>query len=237
MSNSLSRHSFRKASGSTVTRKLCQLTFLLLIVGVYGLALGQEAVPVPPQPRLGRSSGNIQIQLQTGADGRKSSLQITNGRSVLRVTDGAESIEIRDSDGRDIEIEHRRVVMGKPTVDKYKAADLETLRKDSPAGAKLYDTYAKQRAAIQVRAMGADRAIPLFGRPGMLLTRQVLVEQPDRRIEFEQKPDGSVHVKIIRSGSTEAELDRTFANFAELEAADSRLVNWYRQYVGTPSPE
>lgn len=172
-----------------------------------------------------------------GANGRNTSIQVTNGRRVMRVTDGADTIEIRDTDGRDIEIEHRRVVMGKPTVDKYKAADLETLRKNSPTGAKLYDTYSKEPAAIQIQVPGEDRAIPVFGRPGVPHARRILVEQPDRRLEFIEKPDGSVHVKILRFGSDEAELDRTFANFAELGAADSRLVNWYRQYVGTPSPE
>lgn len=237
MTNSRSRRSVRMVSGNRVSGKPCRLAFLLLLVAVFNLAEGQEAKPAPPQPLLERLPGNVQVHLQMGANGRKTSIQVANGRRVMRVTDGADTIEIRDTDGRDIEIEHRRVVMGKPTIDKYKAADLDTLRKNSPAGAKLYDTYSKEPAAIQVQVLGEDRAIPLFGRPAVPLTRRILVEQPDRRLEFVEKPDGSVHVKTVRSGSAEAEFDKTFANFAELEAADSRLVNWYRQYVGTPSPE
>lgn len=237
MANSSSCRSIGMLSGNRVSRTIWCVAFLSMLFGICGQSHGQEATPKLPLPLLKRMPGDVQVRLQMGANGRNTSIQVTNGRRVMKVTDGADTIEIRDTDGRDIEIEHRRVVMGKPTVDKYKATDLETLRKNSPAGAKLYDTYSKEPAAIQIQVLGEDRAIPLFGRPGTSLTRRILVEQPDQRIEFAVKPDGSVHVKIVRFGEDEALLDKTFANFAELGAADSRLVNWYRQYVGTPTPE
>lgn len=126
--------------------------------------------PVPPGP-----AGAIQIQVQGGviaAGNLTVRTTVNNGQRTVNVNDNGKEIEIRDQDGKDIEVTVTETVNGQEETSEYSAEDLDDLKQNHPEIAELYEKYTRQNA-IQFQVFAAQmqqvpnlprRAIPVpFG--------------------------------------------------------------------------
>ncbi|MEZ6058004.1 MAG: hypothetical protein R3C01_14995 [Planctomycetaceae bacterium] len=135
------------------------------------LVAGRKMVQMPIQVANGQIGGNVQIQVQMQA-------RNVNGQRQVDINENGKKIHIEDQNGKNIQIEVTENVNGKEVVTKYAAEDLETLKKNHPEGAKVYEKYGQGNAGVQIQLgnlpagfpVRGPRGIPIVpgGRPGVV---------------------------------------------------------------------
>ncbi len=174
---------------------------------------------------------------------------LNGGDRTIEVQSGDEKIEIRDKNGKEIELKHTRPVDGKAKTDEYKAADLDDLKKKHPEAAKLYEKYAQGNgiaggaaAQIQIQAIpGGFRAI----NGGVRLTptdlgpispgpRTIRAELDDRKIEITDEDGRKIRVKVTKAvDGKETSEEFSADDLKELKAEHPDAAKLYEKYTGS----
>jgi hypothetical protein len=152
--------------------------------------------------------------------GQNIQVQINNGQRHVQVQNGDEKVEIRDTNGKEIELKHTHTVDGKSKTDEYKAADLDDLRKKHPDAAKLYEKHTGGNNAnviiggggvggvqVQIRAVAGPFQGPIPG-GGLIPTppansspgpRTIRADQDGRKIEITDEDGRKIHIKLTKT--------------------------------------
>ena len=197
---------------------------------------------------FGGGAFNANVQINGGANQRVQ-IKMVNGDRTIEVQIGDEKIEIRDKNGKEIELKHTRPVDGKAKTDEYKAADLDDLKRKHPEAAKLYEKYAPGNgiaggaaAQIQIQAgPGGFRAI----NGGLRLTptdlgpispgpRTIRAELDDRKIEITDDDGRKIRVKITKTIDGKETTEAFSADdLKELKAEHPDVAKLYEKYTGS----
>lgn len=197
---------------------------------------------------FGGGAFNANVQINGGANQRVQ-IKMVNGDRTIEVQIGDEKIEIRDKNGKEIELKHTRPVDGKAKTDEYKAADLDDLKRKHPEAAKLYEKYAPGNgiaggaaAQIQIQAgPGGFRAI----NGGLRLTptdlgpispgpRTIRAELDDRKIEITDDDGRNIRVKITKIIDGKETTEAFSADdLKELKAEYPDVAKLYEKYTGS----
>jgi hypothetical protein len=134
-----------------------------------GIALNAALPAVRPAIRL--QIGAIQRAGLPAGNLRRTHVKTINGKREIEVQDGDKITNVKELDGDALEAEITEKVNGKETTRKIAAKNLDDLKKQDEAAAKIYEQHAR-------RAAGAARAGPI---PAQLGKQQL--EQIDKMIE------------------------------------------------------
>ena len=199
------------------------------------------------QFRGGVLNANVQIN---GIANQSVSIKVVNGDRTIEVKTGDEKIEIRDKNGKQIELKHTRPVDGKEKTDEYKGADLDDLKKKHPEAAKLYEKYAPGNGLVG----GAQAQIQIQAGPGIFrggqiqLTptdlgpispgpRTIRAQLEDRKVEITDDDGRKIRVKITKivDGKESAE-EFSADDLKELKAEHPDVTKLYEKYTGSKAP-
>ena len=195
---------------------------------------------------FGGGAFNANVQVNGGANQRVQ-IRIINGDRTIEVQTGDEKIEIRDKNGKEIELKHTRPVDGKAKTDEYKAADLDDLKQKHPDAAKLYEKYAPGNglaggvaAQIQIQAgpggfrAGQLRLTPTEFGPTLPGPRTIRAQLDDRKVEITDDDGRKIRVTITRTIDGK-ETTETFSadDLKELKAEQPDVAKLYEKYTGS----
>jgi len=197
---------------------------------------------------FGGGALNVNVQIINGGVNERIQTKIVNGVRTIEVQRGDEKIEIRDKNGKEIELKHTRPVDGKAKIDEYKAADLDDLKKKHPEAAKLYEKYAPGNgiaggaaAQIQIQAVpGGFRAIngglrltPTELGPALPGPRTIRAELDDRKIEITDDDGRKIRVKITKTIDGKETVEEFSSDELKgLKAEHPDAAKLYERYTG-----
>ncbi|MEK6260690.1 MAG: hypothetical protein AABP62_18985 [Planctomycetota bacterium] len=197
---------------------------------------------------FGGGAFNANLQINGGAN-QSVRIKVVNGDRTIEAQDGDEKVEIRDKNGKEIELKHTRPVDGKAKTDEYKAADLDDLKTKHPEAAKLYQKYAPGNgiaggAAVRIqiqagpgglRAGQVQPAPTEFG-PASPGPRTIRAQLDDRKIEITDDDGRKIRVKITKTiDGKEAAESFSADNLKELKAEHPDVAKLYEKYTGPQS--
>lgn len=197
---------------------------------------------------FGGGAFNANIMINGVAGGQRTSVKVVNGNRTIEVQSGDEKIEIRDKNGKEIELKHTRPVDGKAKTDEYKGADLDDLRKKHPEAAKLYEKHAPANgivggaaAQIQIQAVpgvfrGANglRLTPTEFGPISPGPRTIRADLEDRKIEITDDDGHKIRVKTTKTVDGKETTEEFAADdLKELKAEHPDIAKLYEKYTGT----
>lgn len=204
------------------------------------LKAGPGAAPAVP------GVGNVQIVVG-GLAMRRSTKIDAKGRRTIEATEGEEKIEISDTNGKDIELKHTRLVDGKSKTDEFKATDLDDLKKKNPDAAKLYEKHTAGNnvviggaggGALQIQIGGVARPIappgfqvePAPSGPG---PRTIRAEQDGRRVEISDGDGSRIRVKVTTTVDGK-EMTQEYAaeDLAALKSENPDIARLYEKFTG-----
>ena len=198
--------------------------------------------------RFGFGGGalNVNVQIINGGVNERIQTKIVDGIRTIEAQTGDEKIEIRDKNGKEIELKHTRPVDGKAKTDEYKAADLDDLKKKHPEAAKLYEKYAAGNVIVGGAAAQVQiQAVPGGFRGGQLLVtppefgptppgpRTIRAQLDDRKIEITDEDGRKIRVKITKTIDRKESSESFSADdLKELKAEHPDAAKLYEKYTG-----
>jgi hypothetical protein len=93
----------------------------------------------------------IQIQINAVGGGQTRQVRVQNGVKQIEVDENGRKVVITDDPNNGLKIEVTETKDGKEVKQKYAAKNADELKKNSPEGYQVYEKYAKEPGAIQLR--------------------------------------------------------------------------------------
>ncbi|HVJ68082.1 MAG TPA: hypothetical protein VM510_08875 [Caulifigura sp.] len=167
-------------------------------------------VPVRPFPM------GFNIRVQGAPGGPRWSSQTINGHRTITSEVAGTKVVIEDTNGRNIRITVIETVNGAEKKTEYRGTDLDDLRKQSPAGAEVYDKHSQPgRMAVAVPRNNADAVARM----------EKLRELTRKRSEM------LLNLHELRRNGQEGTPE-----FKALEEKIEKSRNELREALGTPAP-
>lgn len=209
------------------------ITALTLLTAVAGVISAQPPVPLPPRIQInGATRGVVTKSFSISGDQRK-----------ISVTQDGETIAIEDKAGKDITVRRTREVNGEKKSEEFKAPDIDTLKKNHPEAAELYNkhiegvqTAEQARAQLQIQIQQRLNGGDPFGMPRNGLsrrgqgTRQITSTSKGKLIEIDDRYGEKIVIKITDQRSAEPKTRTIEADdLSDLEAKDAEAARHYKR--------
>lgn len=163
---------------------------------------------------------------------RSTQVTINNGHRTIVIKAGEETIEITDTNGKDIALRHERLVDGKKKSDKYAAPDLPTLQKNHPEAAEL---YRKNTAGVmvQMQVRGANAAPFSMINPALspIGSRRIQARIHGQKVEIEDVGGRDIRIKVTPR-NPEAAKEFRAADPETLRREHPSIAELYDQLTG-----
>ncbi|MBS0205446.1 MAG: hypothetical protein JSS49_21285 [Planctomycetes bacterium] len=203
--------------------------------------LGLQPAPAVP------FGAQAQVQI-FGAAGPANSTKFSrdaNGNRTIEVQNGDEKIEIKDVNGKKIELKHTRPVDGKSKTDEYKADDLDDLKKKHPEAAKLYEKHSGAGNLIpgaggirfQINGGGGflqvQPGLPVEFAPRQTGPRTIRSELDGRKIEVSDENGQKIRVKLTKVvDGKDVSQEFSADDLKTLQAEHPEAARLYEQLTG-----
>jgi hypothetical protein len=201
---------------ATVVRGIVCGVFVLQWVAVQGQ---EPAAEQPPPPVVRQQSVRTVIR---------------NGERTIEVSRGEETIQIKDSSGKQISVRHTRSVDGKPVTDVYEAADLDALKKAHPKGAELYREFTEREAAPVWPPAGRRANGFLTGALQPLIgDRRIRATLRGQHVEIHDRFGRQIRMRVRRQSPADSPVEEFSAeSVEELRKTSTAAADLFEQLAG-----
>ncbi len=201
---------------------------LFAVLAVTAPLAAQPPAPPPPQ---------IQIRMGINVSGSRT-IQMNGDHRRITVNEKDESITIEDTAGKNITIRRTRTLDGQKKSEEFKAPDLETLKKNHPDAAELYQkqTEAAKNLQIQIPPPRPLNPGDPFGMPRTNRslrgqgTRQITSTSKGKTVEIKDRYGEEIVITLTDRRSGESKPRKIEADdLADLEAKDAEAAGHYKR--------